>query len=300
MFEGRRSVGDILKEWTHEVDPRYGSSERLRSNCWIDFMIHRCGSLQEFAKKLYGEKADSKLVGKWLKGLHVPTRSSALKLEKTVPGGLALFDLPLWQLLKNRPMTIKQIDHLMAPFRTDPKCRWQYWSFPNDFEPGRELRFCGVTFRNDLDGLFQRGDIYGFTAIVAAVRAFEVQGDELHGEACAAMYRALPALYKLPWFARQRELLEACIQAIRLRVWSSVLHFDIDWDVINRQMADPEFEPKRELRKRDPYTLRFNQLEDPILYAEWIPGVEAKRLRLLKEAAAERRAQRSVARKTSK
>ena len=300
MDEGRRSLGDLLKKWNRDADPRYGPSDHLRSNCWIEFAIQRCGSQQAFADELYGDKVDSKLVGKWLKGLHVPTRSSAKKLEKKARGVLALYDLPLWKLLQNRPMGIKEINRLMAPFRTDPNCVWQYWSFPNDEELAREFRYGGVTARADLDGLFQRGDIYGFTAIVAAVRTYEVQGDGLHGEACAAMYRALPALYKLPWFASQREALEACLSALRVRVWSSALKFDIDWDVINRQTADPEFQPKRELRKREPYTLRFQELEDPILYAEWIPGAEVKRLRLLKEAAAERRRQRGAAKKDQK
>lgn len=297
MDEGRRSLGDLLKQWNRDPDPRYGPSDHLRSNCWLEFVIQHCGSLQRFAKALYGKKTDSKLVGKWLKGLHVPTRSSAENLEEAAPGSLALFDLPLWKLLKNRPMGIKEIDRLMAPFRTDPNCWWQYWSFPNDEELRVQYRSGGVTVRADLDGLFQRGDVYGFTAIVAAVRTYEVQGNELHGEACAAMYRALPALYKLPWFASQRESLEACLNALRVRVWSSALKFDVDWDVINRQAADPEFQPKRELRKREPYTLRFEQLEDPILYAEWIPGAEVKRLRLLKEAAAERRRQRRTEQK---
>lgn len=296
MDEGRRSVGDMLKMWNRDrdKDPRYGPSDHLRSNCWIAFVMQHCGSLEAFADALYEGKADSKLIGKWRKGTHVPTRSSALKLEKIAPGGIALFDLPLWKLLENRPLGIKEIDRLMSPFRYDPKCWWQYWSFPNDFEPGRELRSGGLMIRHDLDGLFQRGDIYGFTAIVAAVRTCEAQGDALHGEACAAMYRALPALYKAPWFAGQRELLESCLHQIRSRVWSSLIKFDIDWDVINRQVEDPEYEPKRELRKRDPVTLRFQDLEDPILYAEWIPGTEAKRLRLRREAAAERRKQRAA------
>lgn len=298
MDEGRLSLGDLLKQPNRDQDPRYGPSDRLRAYCWLGYAIQRCGSQKAFAEELYGKKDDSKLVEKWLKGLHVPTRYSVGKLEEAAPGGLALYDLPLWKLLENRPMGIKEIDRLMAPFRTDPNCWWQYWSFPNDEELGRQFRFGGVTVRADLDGLFQRGDIYGFTAIVAAVRTYEVQDHERHGEACAAMYRALPALYKLPWFASQREALEACLNAIRVRVWSSALKFDVDWDVINRQTADPEFQPKRELRKREPLTYRFQQLKDPILYAEWIPGAEVKRLRLLKEAAAERRKQRRAASKT--
>jgi hypothetical protein len=291
MADGRKSLKDILNAWEGQKPPRHGPSEHLQANCWLQFAIHQCGSLSAFSKAFYGDKEDSKLITKWLNESHLPTRSSVLKLQDVAPGGLGLHDSPLWKLLRDRPMGLKEIDRLMAPFRMKPECWWQYWSFPNDDDLRESGRYGGVTNRHDTNGLFQRGDIYGFTAIVAAVRTYEVLGDPLHTGACAYMYRALPSLYKLPWFASQRNLLESCLKAIRARVWMSFMNFDIDWDVINRQSADPEFEPKRELRKRDPVTWRFQQLEDPILFAEWIPGREVKRRKLMREAAAERRKQ---------
>ncbi len=287
MAQGRRSPGDILRSWEHRKPPKYGPHDHLQTSCCMQFAIHACGSETELSKKFYGEKDASGLVSKWLHGTHVLSRNSAENLEECAPGVLALYDLPLWALLENRPMGLKEIDRLTAPFRVASK--WLFWSFPNDDELIATHRYGGVMVRDDVDGLFQRGDVYGFTAIVAAVRASESEGDPDHSLACAFMYRALPSIYKLPWIVSQRKQLESCLKALRGRVWMSYMNFDIDWDVIDRQTADPLFEPKRELRKREPITRRFQTLEDPILYAEWIPGAEAKRLRLLKEAAAERR-----------
>ncbi len=294
MAQGRRSPGDILRTWEHRKSPKYGPHDHLRTNCCLQFAIHARGSEAELSKAFYGEKDASGLIHKWVHGAHVLTRNSAKNLEAYAPGVLALYDLPLWTLLANRPMGLKEIDRLMGPFRAPAKYWWFFWSFPNDDELIEARRYGGVMIRDDVDGLFQRGDIYGFSAIVAAVRASETEGDPDHSQACAFMYRALPSIYKLPWIVSQRKLLESCLKALRGRVWMSYMNFDIDWDVINRQAADPNFEPKRELRKREPITLRFQQLEDPILYAEWIPGAEAKRLRLLKEAATERRKQRRL------
>ena len=295
MGQGRRSPGNILRSWDHRKPPKYGPHDHLRTSCCLQFAIHAYGSETALSKKFYGEKDASGLVNKWLHGAHVLTRNSAENLEECAPGVLALYDLPLWALLENRPMGLKEIDRLIAPFRAAPEFWWLFWTFPNDDELRETHRYGGVMIRDDVDGLFQRGDLYGFTAIVAAVRASETEGDPDHSLACAFMYRALPSIYKLPWIVSQRKQLESCLMALRGRVWMSYMNFDVDWDVIDRQAADPNFEPKRELRKRDPITLRFQQLEDPILYAEWIPGAEAKRLRLLNEAVAERKGQKHLA-----
>ncbi len=288
MADGRRSLGDVPRVWERKKVPRYGLSKKLQANCWLQYSMLQCESMTAFEAALYNCRVNSRLLEKWKKGLHHPTRASALRIEEVAPGGLELYDLPLWRLLENEPIGLKEIDRLMAPFRTPARYWWSHYSFPNDEELQRTHRYGGVTVADDIDGLFQRGDIYGFTAIVAAVRRSEVRGDPTHGEACAFMYRALPSLYKLPWFSSQRVLLEACVNALRARVWMSLMKFDVDWDVINRQATDSGFEPKRELRRRDPFMGRFIPLEDPIMYAEWIPGAEVKRQRLLEAAAIER------------
>lgn len=266
-----------LEEDRRKQSPRHDLAARLQAGVWLQYAIHKLGSAAELAKVVCRDREDSHLVAKWQKAIHLPSRSTVRKLERLVQGGLALFDLPLWKLLENRRLDLKQIDRLMSPFRSGRNDGDGYWKFPNDDELRESGRFGGIWWRDELEQLRQRGDIYGFTAIVAAVRTLEVYGADSHCEACAYTYRMLPSLYKFPWFASQRHLLEPCLDTLRRRSRMCWVRFDVDWDVINRQTLDPAFEPKRELRKIDPADLRYVDLEDPILYAEWIPGKKVKR-----------------------
>jgi len=240
----------------------------------LSYVLYQCETIQKLEDAIYKGKTKSKLIGKWLSGKNQVGRRSAEKPEKIAPGALAFFDLPLWSLLEDRMMGAQDVDKLMVQFRwPNPRPAFgPYWSFPNDQDMLRQHRYGGTVIRADTDGLFQRGDLYGFTAIVAAVRHAEAADPMRHTAACADMFRCLPALYKLPWFEQHRALLESCVHAIRSRVWVSLVAFDVDWDVINRQTADVEYQPKRELRMRDPLTWAFKALEDPILPSEIIPG----------------------------
>jgi hypothetical protein len=68
--------------------------------------------------------------------------------------------------------------------------------------------------------------------------------------------------------------------------------FDVDWDVISRQETDPSITLCRWKRTRCPSTGRFEELEDPILEAEIVPGLEVKRRIAVK---AKRKARRDTA-----
>jgi hypothetical protein len=116
------------------------------------------------------------------------------------------------------------------------------------------------------DALMQRGDIFGFMAILATVREAEATGNgESHFVFCADLYRAIPAILKFPWLNEHFELFKECIVSIHHRMWTSRLLFSVDWEVIQRQILDPTFETERDRRRRDPESFRFIELEDPIV-----------------------------------
>ena len=64
--------------------------------------------------------------------------------------------------------------------------------------------------------------------------------------------------------------------------------FDVDLDIIWRQADDPNHQPLRERRARDPITNRFADIEDPILHAKIVAGMEVRRKELKQKARRER------------
>lgn len=77
---------------------------------------------------------------------------------------------------------------------------------------------------------------------------------------------------------------------MRSRVFLSGLLYDVDLDIILRQADDPSHQPWRELRKRDPQTQRFVDIEDPIQPAEIVGGFQVR------ERAAKAQARRAARR----
>lgn len=90
------------------------------------------------------------------------------------------------------------------------------------------------------------------------------------------MFRALPGALKLPGLRPYAEELFASLNRLRSRVFLTGLLYDVDLDIILRQADDPAHQPWRELRKRDPQTQRFVDIEDPILPAEITSGFQVR------------------------
>lgn len=288
----RLSPSEILDRLRGVKPSKVGPHDMLRSSCWLSYVLYQCGTMKALEEVIYEGHTTSKLIGKWLSGKTQVSRRSAEKTVTIAPGSLDFFDLPLWNLLEDRMMEPQDVGRMMQRYRwPNPHPMFgPYWWFPNDDDMLRQRRYGGTVIRADTDGLFQRGDLYGFTAIVAAVRHAESEDPMDHVAACANMYRCLPSLYKMPWFATNRVLLESCLHAIRARVWMSRVAFDIDWNVINRQVLDVEYQPKRELRMRDPVTWEFKALEDPILPSKIIPGAVVRKRELARDRSRDRSA----------
>ncbi len=232
-------------------------------------MLHLSGlSLNAFAAEYVDKFARSGLVYKWDSGESLATRRSVKRIAKDFPESMDMYDMPLYPLLEDLRLSHVQIRNLMRMYKDAEGSIFPY-AFPNDEELRIQRRFVPTLTREDSMSLFARGDIYGFTAIVALVREAEAVGDaEMHWVHAANMYRAIPAVCRLPWFRDTAPLLWECVETIHRRgsVPHTVLEFDVDWNVIRNQIEAPTHETIRERRPRDPVTRRFVDLADPIRY----------------------------------
>lgn len=126
------------------------------------------------------------------------------------------------------------------------------------------------------------------------MRGADSRGDvETPVQAFRCLIRPLPTVLKRPWFFECRPMLVQQIEALHTRRWFTTILFDIDGEVIGRQIADQRFEHRREQWPRDPVTGRFIDQEYRILGAEIIPGAELRRRELAREARVQRRDARS-------
>lgn len=258
-----------LLEFLRGRSPRRTNPRTLQHLAWFDHVHHLSGlSLNTLAAKCIDQFTRSGLVYKWKTGETLARLSSVKRLGKDFPESLETYGLPLYQLLENRRLGRVQIKNLMRIYQGIDGSMLSY-AFPNDEELRAQGRFVPTMAREDSMSLLARGDIYGFTAIVALVREAEALGDvRMHWIHAANMYRALPAVGRLPWFRRNMPLLRECVEVIHCRgsAPDEYLEFDVAWDVIEKQIAAPTHETIRERRPRDPVTRRFVDLEDPIRY----------------------------------
>ncbi|WP_081126290.1 hypothetical protein [Metallibacterium scheffleri] len=176
------------------------------------------------------------------------------------------------RLLEDRPFTVQELRKLFAPYR-ETRVPLIVWRFPNDEELRERRHWVPTLHEKDTSSLVRRGDIWGFIAAVWVARMCEAQGElDYHFTACMDVYRAAPAALKESWLAPHVDQLFKLLETVRYREISTFIMFDVDLDIIKRQASDPNHEPIREYRPRDPLTHRFVEIEDPVLPAHWIPG----------------------------
>lgn len=285
----RLSIQENVRLITKEKLPKVADWHRLRGKVTLSYALSKSGmNATKFGHEyVYNEeRTESKLMDKWLNGKTTLYRYSAKRLETMLKGTLEIFELPLFELLANEPISVRRVNGMLNKYRAtrEDGAPFLYWKFPNHDEKLLNKTLIPVLFQYDTQTLFTCNDVYSFTTILGVVRFAEARGDgDLHLSAFKNLIRALPSVLRLPWIAPHSKLLLELIEDIRCRVLSTVLMFDIDWDIVWRQTNDPEHEPVRVRRPRDPIALRFIELEDPVLEAEIIFGAEVKRRRELKE-----------------
>lgn len=270
-----KSIGDILRTWT-KTSLRTQPLRDLRGRVWLNYALHQSElDLGEFAEAYVARgRARSNLVWKWQHGLASPSKLSVAAIEESLPGTRWVYDLPLWELLRNEPMSLQRLKTMVNELTAERGVR--AWWFPGD-DARIEQRCVPIALYPDTDQLVARNDIWGLVGCVLRTRLCEQNRAEgEHTSVSMNMFRALPGALKLPGLRPYAEELFASLNAVRARVALSLLLYDVDIDVVLRQADDPTHQPWRECRKRDPETLRFVDIEDPVLPAEIIGGFQAR------------------------
>lgn len=242
---------------------------RLRGAAWLGNAL-RVSGLEpgQFAREyIHRGRSESGLLKKWLHGDVHPTRQSAEQVERSLPGTLWVFESDMWTLLSDSHIRPTAVEHIIEALSSGG-----YWSFPivEGAIPVKNEVLCLV---EDTQRLVYRGDLWGFVGALALTRLYESSGRFVqHCIASQDMFRALPGALKEPWLRPLCGDLLRQLGKLKSRVPYASMMYDIDEDVIVRQADDPEFEPFRDWRRRDPKTYRFLEIEDPILPAILVPG----------------------------
>lgn len=290
------STQEYLRRLSGERKPKVSDWQRFRGKATLSYAINKSGlSATEFSNKyIYNNRTDSKIMNKWMTGKAALYRLSAENIDKNIPGTTDIYDLPLFELMANEPISETKVNALLKIYCATKEDRipFLYWKFPNFREKLEDKTLVLVPLKWDTDRLVTCNDIYSFTAILGLVRIAESTGEAVrHMLAFKNLIRALPSILKLPWIQPHADILFEIIKQLKCRMFFTNIMFDIDMDIIWRHTHDPDYQPVRERRPINPITKYFTELEDPILAAEIIPGSVVK---IRHETKAKRSAKKEV------
>lgn len=291
-----KTTTEKLKRIHGSKPSRKTPAKIFQTRVWLEniFATHHIG-LKEFEQRIRGAGEKSYLPTKWLKGLNCASRNAANKVEKIFPGSIDIYNLPLYDLIENKPLTKKSVFALTNCYHSSSKNLYT-WKFPNDwgvtpssgdshkkFKPVDNLPDWQVPndgyggmlspllpppLREDSNALVSRGDIFGFISIIALIREAECNLDheafQLH---IMNAYRALPAVARLKVFKRRWHELLDLLKSLHSRVPLSQLSFRADKDILKQQIEAEFYITTREIRPRDPTTFRFIENPDPVVFA---------------------------------
>lgn len=277
-FTPQLTAPEILRRMTGERRPRIGANLVLRAKITLAYALQQSGlPRREFADKhLYRHRSRSRLMEKWISGQSTLFRISAEALDKRLPGTLAVFELPLFELLTDAPISERKVAKLLEPYRVKEGHFFHGtcpWVFPDFDAKMADKTIVPIMAETDMVNLKAYGTVESFCVILGIMRAAEARGDlSTHLSAAQCIFRALPMVLKLPWFAPHAKELGRLLFRLRDRVLYSHFYFDVNWRLILRQARDPQFHSFRYRWPRDPESGRFIEPADPVLPAKVISG----------------------------
>lgn len=260
----RKTFDDLYREWTNQPPERRTPWRALRGNLWLDHAVWL--SRLEWAQFericIQRNRSASKLGAKWRAGTTLPTRSSALAMERVLPGTAWVFDLPLFQLLSNAPLPRSRLIALTSNFREPGAVIDTDWVLPHAD---------GVARCSDSKTLLYRGDLWGLFGLVGTMRWAELEGDDYgHLESSQDAFRALPAMLRTPWAAASVPMLYELLERLRRRVPYTRDAYRVNWERIEALASRPDFSADPGGRPRDPYGYA-EAYPDPIVVMKRVP-----------------------------
>ncbi len=260
------SIYEQVQRFSKKRMPSNDQSGKLQTRIWLEnlFRENKIGR-RELEREISPPNSEpSGIVLKWLKGEHSVKESRVTKVASIFDGSDLVYKLPIFKLLKNKPISRSEISRIMKPYISNFQ-GFKCWTFP-DIPRQKENK--GVPFPPtwiyDVETLVERGDIWGFTAILYLVRMAEAERNAIyHLEFMQYLYRALPGLCRNVLFFRRWKDTYQCVKDIHFREPTSVLAVQSIDSVLKRQIFSKVHITRRMFRPRDPITGLHTELELP-------------------------------------
>lgn len=255
-----RCTKDILMKLLGKRRGSRQPADLLRSLVTLRFALDKTGTdLKAFAKR-YAKAAESEgpgLVYRWARGQTAMKLGSVRRIERLAPGARALFLHPVFELLRDGPISRRRVAQLLGRY-AHPQLGW--W-FGDEHLHG----VVAGPLRSNSSALVQRGDLDGFGVILGLLREAEAL-DRLddHIDHAANLYRAFPAVARIAWFQPFTRLLRFCVEAVHSRSFRSCAWWHVDWAVIDSQIRSAHHETIRHRCRRDPKSGHFIEPKDPV------------------------------------
>lgn len=265
----RRTVPEQLAYLTNKRLSRVDPIDKLQTRIWLesvfrDFKISR----HELQTILSDGEESSGIVLKWLKGNHVAKPSSVLRVEHYFPGSSRLLELPLFTLMRNKPIRKKQLLSLMSPYIAENSI--PMWNLPSSQNGDKRFFAMPSIFLQDSDALFQRGDLYGFQSILFLMRMAESQNNQLmYLHYLKDAYRALPGLCRYRYFTNRWEAFLDAMIGLQSRMPLTAMLVKPNKNIIKEQINSTSHITLRAFRPRNPESLRFVDLQEPYYEASF-------------------------------
>jgi hypothetical protein len=267
----RYSIKERLYHLMKKRTPSKNEAEILRTKIWLENIMQNHGvGRQELSKMIDTKGGEStRTVSRWHKGTHAAKQKQVNEIAKIFEGSELIYNLPVFRLLMNKPIRKAELTKIVAPY-ISKIAGLQCWVFPDPCHPENKGRPFPPCFINDAETLIERGDLYGFTAIIYLVRLAEAERNALdHMQYMKCAYRALPGLCRHPSFTEYWKEALNCLKLIHYRVTTSILLVRPIVEVIEKQILSQEHITRTVLRPRDPETQQFTELETPYELADF-------------------------------
>lgn len=232
------------------------SGNTLRGYLWSE-LARREGPLDSTALNCGPELsyANSNRSAKWARRESVPQLKSAKKHMLSAPMSFLLFTSAPFELLNNTRLSTLRINYLMSVDELERRALKEDVHGERVFEDIGNLD--GWRVRGNSKDLVQRGDLLAFFTILAKVRQAEWDKDyATHVAEMANLYRCLPGLGRYLWLRPDFGLLCALVSQIHSRVEVTERILGVDWQILNEQFDDVDFQPDPSKRPIDPDTGR--------------------------------------------
>ena len=278
---------EIRKRDQELFEARTGSKPResriskvkiLRTRLWVESILKANKvSTKELSSQFYKEVSYSNAIMKWLKGDQVANPKSVKTLERMYPGVQHTYDIDVFDLLEikiTKEKVVKLLNKYLHknthPFQLSNNTNSSIYIWRLPAIKVKEKDYSPIILKEDSNGLFERGGMYGFIGILILLREAELNNDSfLHEVYLKDAYRALAGFCRNKAFKYRWEEFYDALKDIHSNMYSSERLVRPKRDVIKKQIFSKNHITIRAVRPRSLKDFRFIEPEIPYTLASF-------------------------------